>query len=695
MFIFSRLPLYLTFLVIVLTASLVVGWISYWLQLEKIESQVTQSELTRIGERLVQLQGTIDDFHRRGDDNAIHREIARLAVDPTLRLLVVVAPDGVVQFSSLIDLRGRHINELDEIDLAAVQAVIPSAFGGVHYDPETKRVAAIYPVVAGMSGSAVFQGARAKLVGIFDIQLPLDRAFYAHEQNIVQGVVLNIVMLLGAFLLLYSSIRIRMNRIVQTTRNFLSGDYASRVSLDGKDEFAQIGRTFDHMAGEIEIQHHNLRRLAHYDHLTDLPNRHNLIGRMERLIAQDGDTAFALCFIDLDRFKVVNDTLGHAVGDELLKVMASRIRGAVKEADSVARFGGDEFLLLLEGVSSREVLQPILTRLMTQLAKPVILEGQHLHVTVSIGIAIYPADGHTGQSLIQRADIAMYQAKRKGRNRYHFYHALSDELSPDQLNLEHHLKLALERGEVIPYFQPQYDAHCNRLVGFEALARMRGPAGEMLSPGIFLDMLEETGLMDAFDRVMYRRAITEFQAWLASHTPEPVPRLSLNVSPGQLDAEDFLRQVDELIEETGIEPQLLEFEITEGTLINAVDQKIDILQALQSRGIQVAIDDFGTGYSSLSYLKKLPIDRLKIDASFVRDINVDADDNAIIETIIAMAAKLGLEVVAEGVETQEQLMFLLRHQCNVAQGYLFGRPAPLAELRLIKPDGLKVLRSSP
>jgi len=678
--ILGRLPLYLSFLMIVLMSSVLVGFITYLLQVDKVTAQQRQAQLSRVNQRLGELQGTINDFNRRGDLNAIHREIARLSADPTLKLLLVVDQDDRVHFSSVIDYRNRQSADIVDVDLRGLLGKWADGFGGVNFDAASGLLVGNFPLDGIGAAGVPFRTGQAQLIGIFDISGPVEAALFDQQRYIIQQVMIYVVVLVLAFLLLYGNIRSRFNRIMQTARAFVAGDYGTRIALDGNDEFASIARTFDQMAKEIQAQHSNLNQLAHFDPLTQLPNRSHFLDQLERRIAAGVEQPFSVLFIDLDRFKVVNDSLGHHVGDEMLQVIAHRIKGGIKDTDTIARFGGDEFLILVEGTERQANVIALLGRLLRHIAEPMMLDGHPVTTTASIGVARFPSDGQTAPLLIQRADIAMYQAKARGKNAYHFYQQETDALAPDRLRLEHHLRQCIENGDVLPYFQPIYDVRQRRLLGLEALAHMPDGQGGMLPPDELISIIEETGMMNAFGRVMLHRTIADYQQWGERYDLQQMPYLALNLSCSQLDQPDFLEQVDALLQDTGVDPHKLEFEITESTIIRNVDQKLELLRAIRERGIRIAIDDFGTGYSSLSYLKKLPIDTLKIDRSFVRDINMDADDNAIIETIIAMAAKLGLGVVAEGVETREQLAFLRAHQCEVIQGYYFKRPAPLKDL---------------
>lgn len=673
----ARLPLYLTFLIIVLTSSLVVSAITYGVQVQRVRQQVVNAQINRVHQRMVELQGTINDFNRRHDSHAIHREIARLSVDPTLKLLLVVDAGGMVRFSSIIDYRGRPVAEIAQVDYPALLAGVDNPFGSTYYRPGNDWVVAAYPLHdAGTLAAAGLSG-QPRLLGIFDISLPIQKALYDHELTLLQTVLIYVIFLIIAFVLLYGGLRTRMKRIIDATQTFVGGDYSARVRMEGSDELAGLARTFDHMADEIEQQHGSLQQLAHFDNLTRLPNRNQFLQRLERVIGQGGMSSFSLLFIDLDRFKVINDTLGHQLGDELLQVIAHRLSTCIKEHDLLARFGGDEFLILLEQTASHQQVVPVLQRVLAHVAEPMLLNGHPVSTTASVGVARYPQDGRGAQELIQHADIAMYQAKAQGKNRFYFYQPGADELSPDSLGLEHHLKQCVANGEITVLFQPVHDIGSRSLTGFEALARLHDRNGRMLLPDTFLPVLEEAGLMVSFGMTMLKRSIQAYLQWLGKQSLPVESSLAVNVACMQLDQPDFLQQLDKVLAESGMAPQQLELEITESTVISQIEQKMLLLQEIRNRGIRIAIDDFGTGYSSLSYLKKLPIDKLKIDLSFVRDINLDRDDDAIIEAIIAMASKLNLKVVAEGVETEQQLAFLRDRGCHFAQGYYFGRPSVL------------------
>jgi len=424
-----------------------------------------------------------------------------------------------------------------------------------------------------------------------------------------------------------------------------------------------------------------IRRLAHYDELTGLPNR-NLFGyHLSRALshAERYNKRFSVLFIDLDRFKNINDSLGHDVGDAVLKIIGRRLTDAMRAADVVARLGGDEFVVIAEELSSNEGSADVARKLLAQIELPVPLQGQEFILTASIGIATFPADGRDMQTLIKRADIAMYRAKDLGKNTFEFYSPQMDSANVDRLSLESRLKRAMaEMDQFVLHYQPKVSVQDGRIVGVEALVRWLSPDRGLVPPAEFIPLAEETGLIGAIGEWVLRTAARQALAW--RNAGLPVVRMAINISARQLYSDDLVDQVRNVLEETGIDPGTLELEITESVMMQNVPQMSERLGQLKALGLHIAIDDFGTGYSSLSYLKRLPIDSLKVDRSFVMDVPGDADDATITRAIIALAHSLRLEVVAEGVETEAQLSFLRDLHCDQIQGYIFSKPVPAAEL---------------
>lgn len=478
----------------------------------------------------------------------------------------------------------------------------------------------------------------------------------------------------------------------------VSFSFAHGYEEDGEDRFivCLFRDISTQKAAEAEIS-----KLAYYDSLTGLPNRSLLHDRLEMVIrhaerSQGEYKQFAVLFLDLDHFKVVNDTLGHSIGDLLLQSAAQRLKGSLRDADTVsralaeasgryegeehvlARLGGDEFIVLLPMLRSAEDAAVVARQIIDDMAKPFILEGHEVVTPASIGLAIYPDDGSDSESLLRCADIAMYHAKEQGRNSFYFYSAEMNEAARERLNIEHHLRQDIEnnRGFYLVY-QPKVDLQSNRVVGMEVLVRWRNVELGEVSPVRFIPIAEDSGLIVPLGRWILDAACRQLVRWLEQGGEQL--KIAVNLSGRQLKQLDLLPMVAGILHETGLDPRLLELELTESMLMETADKTVVLLSQLKQLGLSLAIDDFGTGYSSLSYLKRFPIDTLKIDRSFVRDLEVDRDDAAIIEAIIAMGRTLRMQVVAEGVETEMQFDFLRSKGAHLYQGFLFSAPVSAEE----------------
>jgi diguanylate cyclase (GGDEF)-like protein len=431
-----------------------------------------------------------------------------------------------------------------------------------------------------------------------------------------------------------------------------------------------------------------IRRLAHYDELTGLANRNLFSYHLSRALshAERYGKCFSVLFIDLDRFKNINDTLGHDVGDAVLKVIGRRLSDTMRAADVVARLGGDEFVVIAEEVVSPEDSAEIARKLLARIEEPVPVQGHEFILTASIGIATFPADGRDMQTLVKHADIAMYRAKERGKNTFQFYSSHFNTANVDRLALESGLKRAMsDMNQFIVHYQPKVAVADGRIIGVEALVRWISPDRGLVPPSDFIPLAEETGLIGAIGEWVLESASRQAMAWRKAGLP-PL-RIAVNISARQLYSDQFVAQVRRILAETGIEPDALELEVTESVMMQNVQQMAERLGELKALGLHIAIDDFGTGYSSLSYLKRLPIDSLKVDRSFVRDVPGNADDATITRAIIALAHSLRLEVVAEGVETTAQIEFLRDLACDQIQGYVFSRPVPAGELEeLVRRD---------
>ena len=429
-----------------------------------------------------------------------------------------------------------------------------------------------------------------------------------------------------------------------------------------------------------------LETLANRDNLTGLANRNLLNERLVQAItnASARQQTLWIAYLDLDRFKFVNDTVGHRVGDRLLKQIAQRLKTSLRDIDTIARVGADEFILLLPERQDEGEAAEDLQQLLNAIAKPVTEDGHEFFLTGSMGVAAFPNDGNDAETLIKHADIAMYRAKEMGRNNLQFFTAAMNQRALERLRIESDLRNALERNEFILHYQPQVDLRTGRIVGMEALLRWQHRELGMVPPGRFIGLAEETGLIVPIGEWVFRTACAQLKAW---HDEGFAPlRVAVNLSARQFVQKDLVESIAEILIETGLDPACLEIELTESLVMTDVERAVGVLRNLNYLGVKLSIDDFGTGYSSLSYLKRFPIDVLKIDQSFVRDITLDAEDAAIAVAIISLAHSLKLQVIAEGVETEAQLTFLRRHHCDQMQGYHFSRPVPA-------PDFLHLLRS--
>jgi diguanylate cyclase (GGDEF)-like protein/PAS domain S-box-containing protein len=422
-----------------------------------------------------------------------------------------------------------------------------------------------------------------------------------------------------------------------------------------------------------------LEQLAHYDPLTHLPNRRLLSDRVDHAVqrASRSDDQHALLFIDLDHFKRINDTIGHLSGDRLLTVIAERLLKCVRTSDTVARLGGDEFAVLLEDITPMDV-ERIADKILASLAAPVELEGRDWYIGASIGISLTPRDGADMAALLKNADTAMYRAKADGRHCFRFFDEGMAEQATLQVARETALHLAVERKAFALHYQPQLDMATGEVVGVEALIRWR-QGDKMISPMEFIPLAEETGHIIPIGHWVLTTACRDIKSLHAEGFNDL--KLAVNISAVELKQNDFIEQILMVLAESGFPPDRLELEITESTMMVDVTRVASVLDALSATGISLSIDDFGTGYSSLSYLKQLPVDLIKVDRSFVRDVPRDKDDCTIVRAIVTMTHALGLHVVAEGVETEEQLQFLRNEGCDISQGYLISRPVPLDELR--------------
>jgi diguanylate cyclase (GGDEF)-like protein len=431
-----------------------------------------------------------------------------------------------------------------------------------------------------------------------------------------------------------------------------------------------------------------VHHIAFHDDLTSLPNRLLLNQRLDQALSRHrrAGSQLAILFMDLDRFKVINDSLGHEVGDSLLCQVADRLRAQSREGDTVARVGGDEFVVLIENSENLRDVSACACRLVESLSAPYLLGKSECRVTLSIGISVFPTDGNDSQALLKAADVAMYRAKETGRNHYLHYLPSMNVHTLERLNLESDLSHAMERGEFLLHYQPKVEIATGMIAGTEALLRWKHPIRGLVPPVDFISLAEETGLIVPIGEWVLATACAQTKAWQDQGLTDL--RVAVNLSARQFSDSGLLAKLTRIIRSSGLDPSSLELEITESVVMSHAECAVTVLEQLKSIGVQIAIDDFGTGYSSLGYLKRFPIDTIKVDRSFIMDIPADAGDMKIARAIIAMAHALRLNVVAEGVENAEQLNFLRSYRCDAAQGYFFFRPLPADEVA----DALKTNR---
>jgi len=457
--------------------------------------------------------------------------------------------------------------------------------------------------------------------------------------------------------------------------------------IKGQVENRALPRALRHAIDRHRIQIETIY-LAQHDAVTNLPNRLVLNDRVSQAIslARRRKTAMAVVFLDLDRFKYINDSLGHAIGDRLLQSVALRLVASVRDSDTVTRQGGDEFVILLSEIAHSQDAAKSAKRILQSLTAPHLIGAHELHIDGSIGISVYPVDGEDAETLIKNADTAMYHAKENGRNNFQYFTAEMNVKVVARQSLEASLRRALEREEFLLHYQPKVNLNTGEITSVEALIRWQHPDRGLVSPAEFVPIAEDSGLILPIGRWVLREACRQTRAWQDAGLP-PIPA-AVNVSYAEFRKTDFVEGVQTTLKETGLEARYLELELTEGVLMDDAKFTASVLQELKGMGIRLAADDFGTGYSSLSYLREFPIDILKIDRSFINQITADCDGSTIVDAIISMGKSLKHVVVAEGIETQGQRAYLQAHHCQEGQGYLFSRPLPAAQFAVLLQTGI-------
>lgn len=486
-----------------------------------------------------------------------------------------------------------------------------------------------------------------------------------------------------------------LNLLSRAAIKVAKGNYEIHLpAFKNNDDISNMGRAFALMIDSIhthisELSMEITKRKeveaildykANYDSLTNLPNRVLFLDRLDHAIekAKRQNTQMAILFIDLDRFKEINDSLGHEVGDKLLILVAKMMSDSLEKTDTVSRLGGDEFMLIIEDIETLEEAAIVASNIISMLQAPLKIDDHRLYISCSIGICIYPLNGDDAQSLLRNADSAMYKAKDEGRDTYQYYTQELTDKALRRVALESNLRRGIKNQEFVVYYQPKVNGNTGELIGMEALVRWQDPSLGMISPAEFIPLAEETGLIIAIDQFVMKEALNQIVQWRTEGLNPGI--LSLNLAMKQLWKQDFFETMRTLLEESGCQAQWIELEVTEGEIMKNPAKAIEILQQLSDFGIRLAIDDFGTGYSSLAYLKRLPVDVLKIDQSFVNDIPNDEEDVAIVHAVIALAKSMNLEVIAEGVETIEQKNFLVESGCSHIQGYFYSRPISATDM---------------
>ena len=473
-------------------------------------------------------------------------------------------------------------------------------------------------------------------------------------------------------------------------------DYQQQLEETVEQRTRELSEANETLVGEINERRRiesNLKHIAHHDALTNLPNRLLLDARLNHAIerARRSDQHVAVIFIDLDHFKNINDSLGHDVGDQLLISISQRLSNCVREGDTVSRLGGDEFIIIIEQVQDIGDLDVLLKKIMRVTSQTVSINDHDLSTSASIGISVFPDDGSNAEQLMRNADAAMYHVKENGRHKYHFYTRDLTATAYDQIILETDMKRAIAGDQILVYYQPQVSLKTRKVVGVEALVRWNHPDLGILSPAQFLPIAEKTGLMTKIGEHVLTTACQQIVKW--KQMGLPIETVAVNIADDQIHHGNLVERVKITLQRTNCDTSWLELEITEDFIIKKTKKAIATLQQLRDLGISLAIDDFGTGYSSLSYLKQLPINKLKIDRSFVGDINNDMEDATLVQAIIAMGKSLNLELIAEGVEFNSHEIFLSAHGCEYAQGFYYSKPLPAEEIEKLYSDTDKERRS--
>ena len=618
------------------------------------------------------------DAHKRGRADADPKEVGLVYRDDPGNEVGQTIVDGQMR---------TFVEQNDEHPKGALQVVVPLHEGG--------RISG--PIV----GAVILEYTRIRAELLAASLSPMVTVAIA-------GVVC--VLLIGVFgFQLANSIALRLRNVKAGVERMSRGEFAARLKTDATDEIGQLKIAVNTMAHDLEASRDELlvriqsereaaqqvEYLAYHDKLTGLYNRSMFSRLLEQGLTESRryGRPLAVMFVDLDRFKNINDTLGHEAGDALLQEVAQRLKSCMRDSDTIARMGGDEFVVLLPSANDQEGLAAAAQKILGVLAQPFAIGGQEFRVTASIGISMYPGDGDDEPTLMKHADIAMYQAKEEGRNSFMFYSPAMNRHSIERLAFESSLRMALEAQQFHVHYQPKVDCRTGRMTGVEALLRWRHPELGAVSPAKFIPVAEEMGLIVPLGRWVLQTVCRQHVAWI--HQGLAPLRVAVNLSARQFADDRLLDDVTSILAETGMKAVHLEVEITESMLMRQPEKAKRVLEAFKRLGIWLSVDDFGTGYSSLSNLKRFPIDTIKVDRSFVRDLPANQEDQAITDAIIGMAKTLNMSVVAEGVETHGQAHFLRDRGCDEIQGFYFSRPvAPEAIAGILQASPEAILRGN-
>ncbi|MFA6196535.1 MAG: EAL domain-containing protein [Sulfurimonas sp.] len=513
--------------------------------------------------------------------------------------------------------------------------------------------------------------------------------------SVINLVLLSLLLLLSLFIIIHFFILKPLSDIIGYIKHSdRDGIPVELIPSHGSKEISLLSNTMNNMITSIrdsrialKAQKNALHYQANHDALTGLANRILFNDRLEQSIikAKNNSTKIALFFIDLDHFKKINDSLGHEIGDKILKVVTQRLNETICKEATLARLGGDEFSIIVEELRQGQDASLLANKLIELLSQPITIEDNLLYISSSIGISIYPDDGVSAQNLVKYADAAMYKAKDEGRNNFQYYSAEMTELAFERVVMDASLREALKNENFVVYYQPQVNGENNELIGMEALVRWQHSTMGLIAPSKFIPLAEETGMIIPLDQYVMRCAMKQMTKWYKEGFNPGV--VALNLAIKQLHQKDFIPMLENMLKETECKAEWIELEVTESQIMTNPEEAIKILKQINAMGIKLAVDDFGTGYSSLSYLKRLPIDKLKIDQSFIRDLPEDEEDASITRAVIALSKSLNLRVIAEGVETKEQKEFLVKNGCSNIQGYFYAKPMPANEMEKVLSEG--------